>query len=88
MSCSTSVLSRLSCPDRQPEICLPHQPGPHCSHPGRGCQDYTTVRRVAETRASSSLSFPCHSSSLELGTQAPGKPFYSEWVVEAQLLAH
>lgn len=46
---SPSLTSVLSYPsllptDCQPAICLPYQPGPHCPHSGRGCQDHATVR--------------------------------------------
>uniref|UniRef100_A0A8C9GNN3 Microspherule protein 1 n=1 Tax=Piliocolobus tephrosceles TaxID=591936 RepID=A0A8C9GNN3_9PRIM len=77
----------VSHPDRQPAIRLPHQPGPHCPHPGRGCQDHTTVRSGGRTRGPSLACFPCHSSPLELGTQAPGKTC-PDWAVGGSAVGH
>lgn len=77
----------VSHPDRQPAIRLPHQPGPHCPHPGRGCQDHTTVRSGGRTRGPSPACFACHSSPLELGTQAPGKTC-PDWAVGGSAAGH
>lgn len=64
--------SSLPPADCQPEIRLPHQPGPHCPHSGRGCQDHATVRSGGRTHV------------LSLASVSPAIP--APWSWELRLL--